>query len=107
MSEEIIQGSPEWFAIRLGKVTASRVGDMIAKTKSGWGSGRSQLRGPARRGTFDRTSVQESYSNAAMKWGTETEPERPALRIRLPCRCRGHGDRLCGPSEHRHVRLFS
>ena len=29
------QRTPEWFAARLGKVTASRVADVIAKTKSG------------------------------------------------------------------------
>jgi hypothetical protein len=29
------QGTTEWFAARCGKVTASRVADIIAKTKSG------------------------------------------------------------------------
>ena len=33
--EQIIQRSPEWFAFRLGKVSASRVADVMAKTKSG------------------------------------------------------------------------
>ena len=28
----IIQGSPEWHALRLGRVTASRVGDVIVVT---------------------------------------------------------------------------
>ena len=28
----IIQGSPEWFAQRLGKVTASRVADAVAES---------------------------------------------------------------------------
>ena len=32
---DVIQGSPEWHAIRVGKVTASRVADLIAKTKPG------------------------------------------------------------------------
>ena len=36
----IVQGSPEWFAARLGKVTASKVSDVVAKTKSGWGASR-------------------------------------------------------------------
>ena len=36
MYENIIQGSEEWFKIcRLGKVTASRVADVLAKTKTG------------------------------------------------------------------------
>jgi hypothetical protein len=31
----IEQRTEEWFAARLGKVTASRVADLMAKTKSG------------------------------------------------------------------------
>ena len=31
----IEQGTEEWFAQRLGKITSSRVGDVMAKTKSG------------------------------------------------------------------------
>jgi putative phage-type endonuclease len=67
------QGSPEWFAARLGKVTASRVSDVIAKTKSGWSASRANYMAQlvAERLTGQ---VQESYSNAAMVWGTETEP---------------------------------
>ena len=32
---DIVQGSPEWFAARCGRATASRFKDIIAKTKSG------------------------------------------------------------------------
>lgn len=68
------QGSPDWFAIRCGKVTASRVADVIAKTKSGPSASRAnyaaQLIAERLTGT-----VAESYSNAAMAWGTEQEPE--------------------------------
>lgn len=38
--DNTIQGSPEWLALRLGKVTASRIADLTAKTKSGWGASR-------------------------------------------------------------------
>jgi hypothetical protein len=34
------QRTEEWFAARLGKVTASRVADVIAKTKSGYSASR-------------------------------------------------------------------
>ena len=34
------QRSPEWFAARLGKVTASKVADVIARTRNGWGASR-------------------------------------------------------------------
>ena len=36
MSEEIIQGTDEWKMLRLGKVTASRVKDVVATTKTGY-----------------------------------------------------------------------
>ncbi len=38
---DVIQGSAEWKALRLGKVTASRVADLVAKTKSGPSASRS------------------------------------------------------------------
>lgn len=73
----IEQGSPEWFAERLGKVTASRVADVIAKTKSGPSTSRANYMGQliAERLTSE---VQESYSNAAMQWGTDQEPNARA-----------------------------
>lgn len=74
---EIIQGSPEWFALRLGKVTASRVADVVAKTKSGPSASRAnymaQLIAERLTGT-----AQESFSNAAMQWGTDQEPNARA-----------------------------
>jgi putative phage-type endonuclease len=70
---DIIQGSQEWFALRLGKVTASRVADIVAKTKSGWGASRANYAAEliAERLTGMPAA---SYTNAAMQWGTETEP---------------------------------
>lgn len=71
---DIIQGSPEWFAARCGFVTASRVADLIAKTKSGWGASRAnymaQLIAERLTGT-----VAESFTSTATQWGTDTEPE--------------------------------
>lgn len=37
---DVIQGSDAWFAARVGRVTASRVADVIARTKTGWGASR-------------------------------------------------------------------
>ena len=34
-SKELIQGSEEWFAVRRGKITASRLSDLMKKTKYG------------------------------------------------------------------------
>lgn len=70
----IAQGSPEWFAARLGKVTASRVADVIAKTKTGYGAGRANY---AAQLICERLTgtVEPTFSNAAMQWGTDHEPE--------------------------------
>jgi putative phage-type endonuclease len=70
----IEQGSADWFAMRLGKVTASRVADVIARTKSGYSASRANYAAQliAERLTGN---VAEGYSNAAMQWGTEQEPE--------------------------------
>lgn len=69
----IEQGSPEWFAQRLGKVTASRVADVIAKTKTGYSTSRENYMAQLVCERMTNT-VAESYSNSAMQWGTETEP---------------------------------
>jgi putative phage-type endonuclease len=67
------QRSTEWFAARLGKVTASRVADVIAKTKTGYSTSRENYM--AQLVCERMTSTQaESYNNAAMQWGTDQEP---------------------------------
>lgn len=68
----IEQGSAEWLALRCGKVTASRVSDVIAKTKSGWGASRANYMGELIAERLTGVPA-EKYSNAAMQWGTETE----------------------------------
>jgi putative phage-type endonuclease len=72
-SLEITQGSPQWFAQRLGKVTASRVADVIAKTKTGYSTSRDNYMAQLVCERMTNT-VAESFTNAAMAWGTETEP---------------------------------
>lgn len=68
-----MQQTEEWFNARLGKVTASRVSDIITTTKSGYSASRKnymmQLLCERLTGKKD-----ESYSNAAMEHGVETEP---------------------------------
>jgi putative phage-type endonuclease len=69
----IEQGTPEWFAARLGNVTASRVSDVIVRTKSGYSASRENYMAQLICERMTNT-VAESFSNAAMQWGTETEP---------------------------------
>jgi putative phage-type endonuclease len=67
------QGTNEWFSARVGKVTASRVADIMAKTKSGYSASRENYMAQliVERFTGEKS---ESFSSAAMQWGTEQEP---------------------------------
>lgn len=71
---DIIQGSDEWKALRIGKVTASRVADVVARTKTGYGASRANYMAQLIAERLTNT-VAEAYTNAAMQHGTETEPE--------------------------------
>lgn len=71
---EIIQGSPEWFAARLGKVTASRVSDVVARTKTGWGASRANYMAELIAERLTGESA-EKFTNSAMQWGTDKEPD--------------------------------
>jgi len=73
MIEMMDQGTEEWFTIRIGKVTASRVADVIAKTKTGYSASRDNYMAQL---VCERLTGQkgESFTNAAMQHGTETEP---------------------------------
>lgn len=72
MGEEL-QRTDEWFADRLGKVTASRIADVMAKTKSGYGAGRKNYMSQLIVERLTGTRA-ETFTNAAMAWGTEMEP---------------------------------
>src|SRR5262245_17528081 len=67
------QRSPEWLMARVGKVTASRVGDLMARTRNGWAASRSTYQIEL---IVERLSGQpaDKYISQAMAWGTETEP---------------------------------
>lgn len=70
----IEQGTPEWLALRAGKVTASRIADILAKTKTGVSASRGnyliQL-------ALERATgmVEPSYTNDAMQWGIDNEAQ--------------------------------
>lgn len=70
----IEQRTPEWHALRLGKLTASRIADATARTKTGWGASRANYMAEL---LTERLTGQPypQYRNAAMDWGTQTEPE--------------------------------
>jgi putative phage-type endonuclease len=70
---EIEQGTDAWKMLRLGKVTASRIKDIVATTKSGYSTSRDKYMTQLLLERITNT-VAESYSNDAMAWGTEQEP---------------------------------
>ena len=67
------QSSEEWFAARLGKVTASRLSDVLATIKTGEAAARANYRIElvAERLTGKSTP---GFTSAAMQWGVECEP---------------------------------
>ena len=69
----INQGTEEWFQQRLGKVTASRISDVIAKTKTGVSTSRQNylIQLVSERLTGKKT---DSFTNKAMEDGVEREP---------------------------------
>jgi putative phage-type endonuclease len=72
------QGTAEWLNERAGKVTASRIADVMAKTKTGYGASRATYMGDL---IAERlTGVpKQGFTNEAMRWGTETEPQARAM----------------------------
>jgi putative phage-type endonuclease len=73
MIEMIEQGSDQWFEARIGKVTASRVADVIAKTQSGFAASRANYMAQL---VCERLTGQreEFFISGAMQHGTDTEP---------------------------------
>lgn len=67
------QRTEEWHQARLGKVTASRVADVMAKTKAGYGASRANYMAEL---IVERLTGRpgDSFQSPAMTWGTNTEP---------------------------------
>ena len=73
--DDIVQGSDAWFDLRLGKVTTSKFTDA---TSAGRGSAPSVTRKKYMLKLIAERMTglpEESYSNKAMEWGSESEQE--------------------------------
>jgi putative phage-type endonuclease len=68
------QRTDDWFAARLGKVTASRVADIMAKTKSGYSASRKNYMAEL---LCERLTGQkeDSFCSGAMQHGIDMEPQ--------------------------------
>jgi putative phage-type endonuclease len=71
---DIEQGTDAWLRQRLGRVTASCVADVMAKTKTGWAATRLAYRS---RLVIERLTGEplDTYLNDDMRRGIEMEPE--------------------------------
>lgn len=75
---EFIQGSNEWLVARAGSLGASQIADALAKTKTGWGASRANLKA---RLVTERITGQpvETFTTSAMQRGTDLEPQARAM----------------------------
>jgi putative phage-type endonuclease len=67
------QRTEAWHLARCGKVTGSRIADVVARTKSGYAASRENLKATL---IVERLTQKpsETFTNAAMEWGTQQEP---------------------------------
>ena len=74
----LIQGSADWLQARLGHCTASRFKDVLAKIKSGEAAIRKNYKALL---VVERLTgtIQESYTNDAMQWGNDNEPQARSM----------------------------
>ena len=68
------QGTPEWLAARAGRVTASRIPDVMAKIKTGEAATRRDYRAQIIAEILTGQPQGDTFTNEAMRWGTEQEP---------------------------------
>jgi putative phage-type endonuclease len=68
------QGSAEWLSSRAGKVTASKIADVMAKGKSGEAADRKNYRAQIVAEILTGKPQDSVFMNDAMKWGVENEP---------------------------------
>jgi putative phage-type endonuclease len=68
------QRTDDWFKARLGKATASRMADILAKTKSGYGASRANYRTEL---IVERLTEKptETFKSFAMQEGIDMEPD--------------------------------
>lgn len=71
---DVIQGEDAWRAARAGRVTASRICDVMAKIKSGEAAGRRNYRAQIVSEILTGQPQENGFVSAEMKFGTENEP---------------------------------
>lgn len=67
--------NPEWLAAWAGRVTASRIVDVMAKIKTGEAASRADYKAQIIAEILTGTPQGSTFINDEMRWGTEKEPE--------------------------------
>lgn len=95
----MLQRSPEWYEARLGKATASRFADILAKTRTGEGAGRKNYRAEL---VIERLTglPTDTYTNGYMQWGTDYE-DMAVLEYELST---GNNTDECGFIDHANLK---
>ena len=96
----IAQRSPEWYAQRLGKATASRIADIVAKTKTGVSTSRANYAAELIAERVGGTPA-PNFVSGPMQWGIDQEA---AARALYADRCRRRRSR-CGIRRSSRDRL--
>ncbi len=98
-SEELIQGSDEWFKVRMGKITASKLSDQMKKTKYGESTYKTRLRMELAIERITGKSASSVVMNQAMHDGIEREPDARTLFEAVT----GKEVALCGSFDHPEI----
>ena len=98
MSKELIQGSDEWFKVRMGKITASKLSDLMKKTKYGESTYKTRLRMELAIERITGKST-NTFMNQAMHDGVEREPDARTLFEAMT----GKEVALCGSFDHPEI----
>ena len=98
-NEELIQGSEDWFKVRMGKITASKLSDLMKKTKYGESTYKTRLRMELAIERITGKSASPNFMNQAMHDGVEREPDARALFEAIT----GKEVALCGIFDHPEV----
>lgn len=107
------QRSPDWFTARLGRLTGSRAGDMLATIKTGESAARRDLRMQLVCERLTKTLQEDPFINAAMQRGIDLEPAAFAAyealtgQMALRSGFLAHDTQLAGCSLDGHVGAFA
>jgi len=98
-NKELVQGSDEWFAVRMGKITASKLSDLMKQTKYGESTYKTRLRMELAIERITGKSASPNFMNQAMHDGVEREPDARSLFEAVT----GKEVALCGSFDHPEI----